>query len=775
MMPVRMRDGVRRLVQPLLLLVGLVFLILVGAGSILLVSQAQDDAERVIRTLEAQNKLSTLRLLIRRAESGQRGYLLTSDPEFLISYRDSIDAVMPAFAELKRAMADNATQQAMLVVLEPTLTRKLNVLRETVRLNDAGEKERALEIVRSKEGLALMEDITAVVERINGEEQRLLTLRSENSKLTNRALLAINLVGAVVIIVIAGISLLLVRRSNRQRDAAEQALEDANAGLEAAVAERTEHLRRANEEIRHSAQVLNNTLDSMADALLVADEYGRVILSNPASHRLLGYSPAEMQDLAQHNRLLEPDGVTPFPEASGPLTRAIRGEPTDDVEFIIRIGGRKDLHVIANSRPLRDADGALKGAVAIYRDITTVRETERQLQHAHKMEAIGQLTGGMAHDFNNILTVIIGLTGVLAESVAENPELAATTHMIDEAAERGAQLIANLLAFARKQPLQPRPIDINDLVVNAGKLLRPVLGEQVEIAVLPESDAWPALVDSSQLTNALLNLAINARDAMPDGGKLTIETGNVFLDEAYAQAHSEVRAGPYVMIAVSDTGTGIPKADLDRVFEPFFTTKKMEKGTGLGLSMVFGFVKQSNGHIKVYSEEGDGTTIKIYLPRANADSGEVTSHMTDATFTGGSETILVVEDDMLVRDYVTAQLKSLGYATHSFATAAGALSFVDSEGKFDLLLTDVILAGGMNGRQLADEVIKRRPTTKVLYTSGYTENAIVHHGRLDAGVLLLAKPYRKSDLARTVRLALSASRPGVSVATEARPYAAMAG
>jgi CheY-like chemotaxis protein len=326
--------------------------------------------------------------------------------------------------------------------------------------------------------------------------------------------------------------------------------------------------------------------------------------------------------------------------------------------------------------------------------------------------------------------------------------------MIDEAAMRGAELTQRLLAFARRQPLQPRTTDVNTLIVDAARLLRPTLGEHIEIESAFEEDAWPALVDPSQLINALINLAVNARDAMPEGGKLVLETGNVQLDEHYARIHDEVRPGPYVMIAVSDTGLGIPAAIRDKVFDPFFTTKGSGKGTGLGLSMVYGFVKQSNGHIKIYSEEGHGTTIKIYLPRAGGQVEAAAAQVTVA-LEGGSETILVVEDDPLVRSYVATQLNSLGYTTLTAANATEALEYIDGVKSFDLLFTDVIMPGSINGRQLADEAKRRRPSLKVLYTSGYTENAIVHHGRLDPGVLLLPKPYRKSDLARMVRTALA--------------------
>jgi CheY-like chemotaxis protein len=281
--------------------------------------------------------------------------------------------------------------------------------------------------------------------------------------------------------------------------------------------------------------------------------------------------------------------------------------------------------------------------------------------------------------------------------------------------------------------------------------LRPTLGEHVEIEQVLEPGAWHAMADPSQLSTALLNLSINARDAMPNGGKLTFECHNVVLDEGYTRINPDIAPGAYVLIAVSDTGSGIPATIRDRVFEPFFTTKEPGRGTGLGLSMVYGFVRQSLGHIKIYSEEGHGTTIRIYLPRAGAQPQQVSSASDDATLPRGQETILVVEDDDLVRDYVLAQLRSLGYATLAAQNAVVALALIDRGAQFDLLFTDVIMPGGMNGRQLADEVRKRRPGMKVLFTSGYTENAIIHHGRLDPGVTLLAKPYRKRDLAQALR------------------------
>jgi signal transduction histidine kinase/FixJ family two-component response regulator len=379
-----------------------------------------------------------------------------------------------------------------------------------------------------------------------------------------------------------------------------------------------------------------------------------------------------------------------------------------------------------------------------------------QLRQAQKMEAVGQLTGGIAHDLNNILTVITGTIEILAEAVADQPQLLVVTKMIDEAAARGADLTQRLLAFARKQPLQPLEVNVNALVIEATNLLRPTLGEHVEVKIMLAGDTAHALIDPSQLTNAILNLALNARDAMGDRGQLVIETSNVVLDDNYASLNSDVAAGNYVMVAVTDSGHGIPASILQNVFEPFFTTKEVGKGSGLGLSMVYGFVKQSNGHIKIYSEKDHGTTVRIYLPQAAGAVLPAAELEDTAIIEGGNETILIVEDDHLVRTFVVGQIRSLGYVTLSAVNADEALVILNSAPTIDLLFTDMIMPGSMNGRQLAEEALRRRPTLKVLFTSGYTENTVIHYGRLDAGVLLLAKPYRRADLARMIRSALDA-------------------
>jgi PAS domain S-box-containing protein len=504
--------------------------------------------------------------------------------------------------------------------------------------------------------------------------------------------------------------------------------------------------KRAQRALSQEIEERQRIFETSQDLILVTDTAGNFVQVSPSSMTILGYQPAEM---VGHSAVgfIHPDDLE---NTRSEMRSARRGQQMRSFEarYIHKDGREVMLNWMGTwSEPVRRH-------FFIGRDLTEKRAAEAQFRQAQKMEAVGQLTGGIAHDFNNILTVITGTIGILAEAVADRPELEAIARMIDEAAERGGQLTKHLLAFARKQPLQPREIDVNTLILDAAKLLRPTLGEHVQIDPLLAEDVWPALVDPNQLTTAILNLALNARDAMPNGGSLAIETKNTTLDEAYAEMHVEVMPGNYVMIAVSDTGSGIAAKDLERVFDPFFTTKAVGKGTGLGLSMVYGLVKQSGGHIKIYSEEGHGTTVKLYLPRATGLAQDTGETPLSTSVRGGHETILVVEDDALVRQYVITQIHSLGYATLEAGNAASALQVIDSAAAIDLLFTDVIMPGSMNGRQLADEALKRRTALKVLFTSGYTENAIVHHGRLDSGVLLLAKPYRKPELARMIRTAL---------------------
>ena len=394
-------------------------------------------------------------------------------------------------------------------------------------------------------------------------------------------------------------------------------------------------------------------------------------------------------------------------------------------------------------------------AGALEQQRSDIDELNTRLQQSQRMEAIGQLTGGIAHDFNNLLTVVSGNAELLLEELQRDPAQRQLVEMIAAAAQRGAALTQRLLAFARKQALDPKAVDLNRLVAGLDPMLRRTLGEHIQIELIRAAGLWPALVDQGQLENALLNLCLNARDAMPEGGRLTLETANVHLDEEYAARNSDVTPGQYVMLAVSDTGQGIASEHLQRVVEPFFTTKAKGKGTGLGLSMVYGFVKQSAGHLAIYSEPGQGTSVKLYLPRAVGEAAVAPAAAHSDGIVGGSETILLVEDDEAVRQVALAALRSFGYTVIEAHDGPSAMALLEQRNDIGLLFTDVVMPGGMNGRALADAARRLRPGLRVLYTSGYTENAIVHHGRLDAGALLLGKPYRRSELDRAVRAALA--------------------
>ncbi|WP_247870001.1 PAS domain-containing protein [Methylophaga sp. SB9B] len=425
---------------------------------------------------------------------------------------------------------------------------------------------------------------------------------------------------------------------------------------------------------------------------------------------------------------------------------------SDNYKFRRHDGSYADVidrgYVIYNSanEPIRMVGGIT--------DISERLEIEEKLRQSQRLEAVGQLTGGVAHDFNNLLTVIVGNAEIITESLPADSNLRGLSQMVQEAANRGADLIGSLLAFARRQPLDPKNIDANQLLKNFQSLLSRSLGEAIQLEMALEPDIWLAQVDPGQLENALLNLALNAKDAMPSGGRLLIETLNVLLSEDYAAQH-DVTAGDYIVIGVSDTGIGIAPENLDKVFEPFYTTKSKDKGTGLGLAMVYGFARQSLGHINIYSERGQGTTIRLYLPRSpveisTADNPPALPIQPKT----GKEHILVVEDDDLVRSYVISQLEFIGYQVISASNGQEAMEIIQSDAHIDLLFTDVVMPGGISGRDLSDKAQRIRPQLKVLFTSGYTENSIVHHGRLDPGVMLLSKPYSRDELSTKIRQAL---------------------
>jgi signal transduction histidine kinase len=416
--------------------------------------------------------------------------------------------------------------------------------------------------------------------------------------------------------------------------------------------------------------------------------------------------------------------------------------------------------------------GLLERTAELEQESRLRQEAESTLRQVQKMEAVGQLTGGIAHDFNNLLTIIIGNLDTMRRALAHvgNPgtvdelrvKLTKPVESALKGANNAAQLTQRLLAFSRRQALEPARVDLNRLVAGMLEILRRTLGENISIETVLGAGLWPSFVDANQIENAVLNLALNAKDAMPDGGCLTIETANVYLDDAYVRRFGDLEAGQYVLLCVSDTGTGIPKDILDRVFEPFFTTKPLGVGSGLGLAMVHGFVKQSGGHVRVYSEPGQGTTVKIYLPRmigaketSAVPAGKV-AEVIPVPRAAKGETILVVEDNEGVRSYAKEVLEDLGYRVIQASNAEEGLEQLAKHQRIDLLFTDVVLPGAANGRVLATKARERYPDLPVLYTTGYTRNAIVHQGRLDPDVQLLNKPYTHQDLARKVREMLDA-------------------
>jgi signal transduction histidine kinase len=487
-------------------------------------------------------------------------------------------------------------------------------------------------------------------------------------------------------------------------------------------------------------------VEKNADGIIVVDEDGIVLFANPAAEQIFGRRFDEL--------IGSPIGI---PSIVGDMTEI----------SILRPGGGQidaEIRVVETTWERRPA------RLATLRDVSARRAMEEGLRHSAKMEAVGRLTAGIAHDFNNLLTVVLGnLESAQRQAASGELRLQRTLENATRGAQRAAVLTERLLAFARRKPLDPRIFDANELVSGMSDLLQRTLGERIDVRTILAPDLWPVEADSTELEAAILNLAVNARDAMPSGGSLVIETANVELSGAYAAANVEVKVGCYVLISVADTGTGMPANILKQVFEPFFTTKTDGRGTGLGLSQVYGFVKQSGGHVKLYSEPALGTTVKIYLPRTLEmhvssdaildDAGKLVSIPRGKS----DETILVVEDDSDVRNYTVSSLGELGYRVFEAADATSALDIVRQEPAIRLLFTDLGLPGGMDGRELAQRSREIRAQLKVLITTAYAASALVHDGRLDFGVELLNKPFTFAGLAARIRELLDRDddrRPG---------------
>ncbi len=556
----------------------------------------------------------------------------------------------------------------------------------------------------------------------------------------------------------------LYRSAQREIDhrrRVEEELRASGQDLELEVAERTAELLREARERSRVERSFQHLVEGVADyALFMLDARGIVSTWNTGAQRIKGYDASEIVGQHFERFYTAAERATGLPAQA--LETALReGKFEAEGRRVRKDGTEFWASVVIN--PMRDVDGKVVGFAKITRDITERKQAadalataQGQLAQSQKMEGIGQLTGGVAHDFNNLLTVILGNLESLQRTMqGTEPSRERMMHSIDNAmrgAQRAAALTQRLLAFSRRQPLDPKPVDASRLVSGMSELLRRTLGEQIGIETVLAGGLWRVFADPNQLEVSLLNLAVNARDAMPDGGKLTIEIANAHLDENYAATHAEVVPGQYVVICISDTGAGMSPEVQAHAFEPFFTTKEIGHGTGLGLSQVYGFVKQSGGHVKLYSEPGLGTTVKLYLPRLHSEdaAAEMPEHPTHAPPSASGETILVVEDDPDVRANTTSTLRELRYTVLEAPNGATALRLLRRHAEIALLFTDVGLPGGMNGRQLADAARGLRPDLKVLFTTGYARNAIVHDGRLDPGVVMLSKPFTFTALATKI-------------------------
>jgi PAS domain S-box-containing protein len=516
------------------------------------------------------------------------------------------------------------------------------------------------------------------------------------------------------------------------------------------------------EALLQSERRYRRLIEAVVDyAIFQLDPNGNVATWNPGAERIKGYAQSEILGKHFSTFYTEEDINASVPQRALE-TAAQTGKFESEGWRVRKDGSMFWASVVIDA--IRDEDGKLVGFAKITRDISERLEAQQNLQAAQeklaiaqKMEAVGQLSGGIAHDFNNLLMIVIGNLET-AQNQAIKPPINPTLNRALTNAMRGAQraaaLTGRLLAFSRRQALDPKPTDVNKFLSGATDFLQRSLGEKVQVETVGAAGLWWVEVDQNQLESALVNLAINARDAMPDGGKLTLESANVWVDEDYSRVNPELPIGQYVAICVSDTGVGMAPDVLNRAFEPFFTTKELGQGTGLGLSQVYGFVKQSGGHIKIYSELNQGTTIKIYLPRLPAKIPDEINEADHAVIGAQeAETILVVEDDSDVRAYLADVLRNLDYRIIAAPNAEAALELLQSNRAVDLLLTDIVMPG-WNGRELAKEAEKLRPGIRVLYMTGYSRNAVVHQGRLDEGVDLLQKPVSQAQLATRVRAAL---------------------
>jgi signal transduction histidine kinase/DNA-binding response OmpR family regulator len=685
---------------------------------------AQNWVRHTYQVMEAQRRIQDD---IQTAETGMRGYLLTHDPVFKTGfqrYLANIPSDLKAFRDLT---TDNPDQTARANRLETLLKARIVGLTAATAANSAAlltqpSPDAAAGIQR---GRTQMTAIRAEITTGLSEEAKLLTARDESRRQSENLVIAFAIGAGVITLGILLLAAALLVRNNIGLAAAEKA--------------------RANE-----AAILQATLETVREGIAYFTSEGLLCAFNATFLELLGLADDAVR--LQKTRLADLARI----ESVRPVADQVFTPPGDTQQAI------DTQHVSWGDRELDvyKAPVATGGYLIGVVDVTARMRAEGMVRQSQKMEAIGHLTGGVAHDFNNLLQIISANLDLSATSpaVAQDAKLRERLQNAIGAVNRGSRLTGQLLAFARRQALEPRSVDMGRIIRDMSDMLRRTLGEQIAVETVVAGGLWNTLADPNQVENTVLNLAINARDAMNGSGKLTLEVANAYLDDAYAAAHTEVTPGQYVMLAVSDTGSGMTPEVMARVFEPFFTTKPEGKGTGLGLAQAYGFVKQSGGHIKIYSELGHGTTIKLYLPRTRraADALDQTGSLPAE---GGSERILVVEDDEGVRAAVVDMLTELGYQVDRADNAESALELLKTQ-RPDMIFTDVVMPGAISTREFTRRAQDMYPGMLVLYTSGYTQNAIVHNGKLDDDAFLLSKPYRKDELARKLRSVFSGTARG---------------
>jgi PAS domain S-box-containing protein len=704
------------------IIVGLTIAVLIATGAMLAITHSNSAARQQRLVVSSYETLALMRqavIALQDTEVGQRAYLLSGDINDLQPYERARLSIESELRQLEAAAASDPDTIQQVREFRRAANEKLEQLNSTITTYQLYGRDAALALERTGAGRAISDRIRQTTDSfIEGQRlllaRRLSLLRSEQDQSDLAGLLV--MAGAFVCLVV-GIYV-VVRGAGR--------LEDAERALSA------------------RSRLLQATLESLQDPIFVIDSQGRVVAWNEPFVRLAGWDPAKQAPPVREQLL---SGRMPAMRA---LLEPLKlDSPAPDSSRTVRVTYEGRDYEVSRG------EMTVGGAVVRCADITEKLRDEMALRQGQKMEATGQLTGGMAHDFNNILQVIQANLDLMRASVKDDRGLLARVNAAAAAAERGARLTQQLLAFARRQPLAPQPTNVARLVTDLADLLRNSLGERIAMELKVADDPWNAKIDPGQLENAILNLAINARDAMPEGGTVTVEISNATLDRRYAALHPDVTPGPYVLVEVSDSGTGMPPEVAAQAFDPFFTTKRDGKGTGLGLSMVYGFVRQSNGHIRIDSAIGQGTSVKLYLPRTLdpvAQAPAETEHVPV-----GRERVLVVEDNDEVRQAVVDMLAGWGYRVVAAENPDVASAILERDQAFDLLFTDVVMPGSISAIQLAELAQQRRPGIAILLTSGYARDLILTEDRPDYP--LIAKPYRGEELMARLRSVLAARRP----------------